>query len=268
MSELIVGIDAAARPERTGVALATKDAEAVVVRRVYRGKRSEWSKFADTLVERIVALSTARRVLFAIDAPLGWPVPLSCRLRHHTAGAPLDADGNAAAHAVADTMFSRETDRYIRRQTRLKPLDVGCNLIARVGVASVQLIHRLALRLQSPVPLVWSAAELKLYGVIEVYPAATLQQNGQEFPGYKKGANTHMRRELLDWIRTRLKIDSAASDGCIEKSDHCLDALSCVIAATEFLDDQLQQVPQEHHDVARKEGWIWAVRDDQSEVAH
>lgn len=118
----VIGIDCATVDERTGVAVGLwtdGNLEIRTGRRCGRGVRAE--EVVSRACERAVG-----PILLALDAPLGWPVPLSDSLRGHRAGEPLAAEPSA--------MFSRETDRFIRAQLGKKPLEVGADRIARTAL--------------------------------------------------------------------------------------------------------------------------------------
>jgi len=167
----ILGIDAAVDPRNTGFAVAGQRDASWRIQTLETGKRG--MPLADAIIER---LSPEHPTLVAIDAPLGWPAPLARALSNHTAGAPLSLDPG--------TGFARETDRFVRERTGLKPLDVGADRIARTAAAALTLIEALRTRTGQPLPLL-SSPEVAS-GLIEVYRAATPKQHGFPHRGYKK----------------------------------------------------------------------------------
>src|SRR4051812_42603788 len=101
MEYVIVGVDCAAQPSDVGLAR-------------LRGRAGSWLleevalAEAKYLPEQIVAdwiHGDNSQILLAMDAPLGWPVPMQDTLRNHTAGSAIDVDAN--------DMFRRTTDRFI-----------------------------------------------------------------------------------------------------------------------------------------------------------
>jgi hypothetical protein len=74
----------------------------------------------------------SQRVLFALDAPLGWPAEMGRELVRHRAGAPLVP----AAHS----MFRRMTDDEIYRRFGKRPLEVAADRIARPAHAALKFL--------------------------------------------------------------------------------------------------------------------------------
>ncbi|TXL04706.1 hypothetical protein BMR07_11825 [Methylococcaceae bacterium CS1] len=89
--------------------------------------------------------------LLAIDAPLGWPVSLGQELFNHVAGGILNTEAN--------TLFRRDTDRFIKEKTGKLPLDVGADRIARTAHTALQLLNTITM-LTISVPLSDSPSEL------------------------------------------------------------------------------------------------------------
>jgi len=239
----ILGIDAAVDPRNTGYAIAHIEGNRCRILHLATGRRS--SSVVDQICDDMNAdLPT----LVALDAPLGWPVGLAELLTHHCAGGPIRAD-----HP-----FNRETDRFVREQTGLKPLDVGADRIARTAVAALALVAGLRNRLDRPLPIVECPGSASAGGLIEVYPAATLRQHGLPYRRYK-GSSADARTvrcriaEALDqWI------DLAPDSTQLEESDHILDAAICVLSAIDFLAGRC--APPPHEGNWQKEGWIWFRR--------
>lgn len=174
------------------------------------------------------ALTDAMPCVIAIDAPLGWPEALAQALVKHDAGEGLQRD--------ADVMFSRDTDRFVLRTLKKKPLEVGANLIARTAHSANQFLRDLRVATSRSIPLLWSPEELRDVGVIEVYPAATKLALREQSPFVV----LHVR-------------DVA----CANK--HVEDALWCAVAAFHFVRGECHMP----NDLARsrREGWIWFKRD-------
>ena len=186
-------------------------------------------------------------VLLAIDAPLGWPVALSPALSEHCAGKPLAAS--------ADSLFRRATDRFIKRQLKKTPLDVGADRIARTAHTALGLLERLRRSLGHPIPLAW-VAPLESVVAIEVYPAATLIAHGFRSSGYKKAEQTRERREIFSSLRGLMSLP--ADSRLLEENDDALDAVVCVLGGKDFLDGRA--MAPEDTGLAKREGWIWAGR--------
>jgi Protein of unknown function (DUF429) len=110
----IVGIDCAVDPQRTGAAVGVLSGDHLSLKRV--NLCSNDCLPAATAVEFVEG---QRDVLFALDAPLGWPQALGIELSNHKAGGPLST--------CADRLFRRDTDRFIKCRAGKQPLDVGAD---------------------------------------------------------------------------------------------------------------------------------------------
>lgn len=242
LNVLLVGIDCATVDAKVGLALAdyrqgevricestlcTRESSAAV--RVF-----EWVRGAQ------------RPALLAIDAPLGWPVPLSRALTSHHAGEGLVASANE--------MFRRQTDRFIREKLFKTPLDVGADRIARKAHAALRLLADIGHQLGRPIPLAWRPQFLGVVA-IEVYPAATLVAHGFRSKGYKKRDQLAERREIL--VALSGEVDMGSLMTTIEKSADAVDAVVCLLAAKDFLGSRA--MPPEDTTLAEREGWIWAA---------
>jgi len=238
----LLGIDAAVDPRNTGFAVARACENRWRVETLETGKRG--MPLADAIMKR---LAPENPILLAIDAPLGWPAPLARALYNHTAGVPLSLDPG--------TGFARETDRFVREKTGLKPLDVGADRIARTAAAALTLIEALRTRTGQRLPLLSSPEEAENGGLIEVYPAATLKQHGLPHRGYKKPHATRERMAITSDISGKLDL-RPCRQACIE-SDHCLDAVLCILTAIDFMNGDC--LPP-FNNLPSQEGWIWFSR--------
>ncbi len=236
----ILGIDAAVDPRNNGLAIAEYTNNRCKVRSLQTGHRGE--SIAHQILELIDASCP---LLVAIDAPLGWPTALTQALHGHAAGRQLDGDPNE--------LFARTTDRFVREKTGLKPLDVGADRIARTAAAALKLIASLRARTKQALPLLRSPAAAAKGGLIEVYPAATLKQRALPFRQYKKPDATEIRMQIAASVAEELDIQPVTNQ-CVD-SDHCLDAVLCVLGATDFLAGRCAG-PAEHVHF-QQEGWIW-----------
>lgn len=236
----IVGIDAAVEPRNNGLAVAEYANNSCKVRSLQTGRRGE--PIAHQILDLI---DSSRPLLVAIDAPLGWPTAFTQALHGHAAGHELDGDPNE--------LFARTTDRFVREKTGLKPLDVGADRIARTAAAALKLIASLRAETKLALPLLQSPNAAVKGGLIEVYPAATLKQRALPFRQYKKPDATDIRKQISAAVDEELDIQDVISQ-CVD-SDHCLDAILCVLAATDFLAGRCA-APSD--DVPfQEEGWIW-----------
>ncbi|CAN5147621.1 DUF429 domain-containing protein [soil metagenome] len=233
----IIGIDCATKAKKVGLALGFSSADGVVVERVkVGGKGSD-----DPL--RIATRWAAEydgSVLFALDAPLGWPVALANELSRHQAGAEL--------HSSPNSLFHRATDDFIHARLGKKPLEVGADRIARTAHAALKLLGARRRDLDSDIPLVW-APDFTGTGAIEVYPAATLKAHDVE----KKGKSP---RQLVEKLEGRVQLPEVPERW--QDNQDAVDALICVLAGHDFLMQQAMRPDPAHAEKARREGWIWA----------
>ena len=240
---LLVGLDAATKFEKFGFACGYVRNDIVQIDRAGLLKGPECS---DALAEIIIpALKTATDALIAIDAPLGWPGGMATALGPHMAGELIRTDPGM--------LFLRETDRDIKKRVGKTPLEVGADRIARTAHAALCVLHLLRQGVGKPIPLAWSR---KFEGVVavEVYPAATLIGWGCDSTGYKKPTDVAAREGIADKLSGAIAGLSAAVGGPADVFDACL----CLVAAKDFLDGRAMR-PRDH-DLAIKEGWIWARR--------
>jgi len=227
---VLLGIDCATQPRKTGLALGELNDGRVCILRCATASNSrppalvaeEWLQGCD-------------EVLIALDAPLGWPHALGEELSIHQAGMPLAER--------ADRLFARETDRAIAERLGKRPLEVGANLIARTAVAALALLEQLGQMTERTIPLAWSPRDRGPWSAIEVYPAAT--RIAHEAPDH--GGSLEGLEALLDCSGVSLAVLA-----CADAADACV----CALAAADFLLERA--VPPTDLEVARREGWIWA----------
>src|SRR5699024_3585739 len=117
MNGSYVGIDLAAQPRRTGVAVLRETGEGVLLEHVGGGADD------DALLDH---LQGAAKI--GVDVPLGWPKPLVELLTAHAAGtlpAPASAGGDCRRRLAL-----RATDLEVPRRTGLPPVSVATDRIA------------------------------------------------------------------------------------------------------------------------------------------
>jgi predicted RNase H-like nuclease len=238
----LIGIDCATDPARVGLARGRWQAGKVRIEAVSRG--SEARPPAAQVVEWI---GESASVLLAIDAPLGWPVPLAEGLAGHRAGAALDETANA--------LFRRATDRDVRLRLGKQPLDVGADRIARTAHAALALMQAVREATGRPLDLAWTSRPASGLTAIEVYPAGTLRAHALPDRGYKRPGERARRAELVAALatRTELVIDP---EPMLDDADQ-LDAALCLLAAADFLTGRAPG--PEDPARARREGWIWVA---------
>ena len=222
----LIGVDWACAESKRGIAVVDCAEESIAI--VDLSSCSSRRTALDVIRKAITSTTTSS--VIAIDAPLGWPVGLSQGLLNHAAGEDLSV--------AADFMFSRETDRFVRRRFReKKPLEVGANLIARTAHSANRFLHQLRAELTLPVPLLWSRSPLSEVGVIEVYPAVTkIACRGRSL-----GAVLNVEEEAI-----------------VCANEHVQDALWCAVTGLHFIRGECYEPADV--DTSRREGWIWFKR--------
>ena len=237
----IVGVDFATKDARKGLVLATRERGRLRLDRTWNRRRP----FLDVLTKWVDEAREA--TLIAVDAPLGWPVPLGKALKSHEAGKAIETP--------ADCMFRRRTDAFVQHAIGKKPLDVGADRIARTAHAALAFLSELRERLGTSVPLAWTPTGVEGPAVIEVYPAATLKAYRIRDTGYKKVNQRDERREIVEGLKRQgMTIpDCLASE--LHGNANTLDAAVCILAAEDFIAGRA--AAPEDEDLARREGWIW-----------
>lgn len=226
----LIGIDAATRPEKTGLAFATWEPEAGLWVKELRFAAPEG-------VLDIVRPWFKEPALVCIDAPLGWPAAMTT-LAEHRAGESLGLDWGQH--------FIRQTDRLVHQKLGKKPLEVAADRIARTAAKAVGWLGEWNL------PLAWEPGP----GVIEVYPAAVLLAHHLSERGYKKPEQTARRLELLKALSPHWDLPVQLHQQAANHTD-LLDALLCLLGGVDFLTGRC--LPPEDLELAQKEGWIWFV---------
>lgn len=234
---LIVGLDCSTNATRVGLAKA-RAGESLHVEVARLGTSD--IDIVDTLVDW---LGSHEQAVLAIDAPLGWPAPLSDNLIMHEAGNPLPCDANH--------LFRRETDRNIRERLAKQSLDVGADRIARTAHKALQLLA--ALRHRVPIDMGWTPGNVVARQAIEVYPAATLKFLELAPPSYKAADATAKRSRMLMHLH-QVSFDSNAQANATSSHD-VLDAIICAVAGFDYLKG-LAVSPTDLR-LAKREGWIW-----------
>jgi predicted nuclease with RNAse H fold len=233
----LLGVDWAVDPRNVGLARGALYEGSVLVEEVSGGKGISP---ADLLSDWL--LSAPRGVL-AIDAPLGWPAPMADALRDHAAGLPW--------RKYESDPFGRATDRFVARMTGKKPLDVGAQLIAKTAHSALALLEELRRLTRLELPLLWNEAPFDGWGVIEVYPAATLANRRLLRKSYSREEES--RRTCLAGLSSELSFRVSEDEVC--RSPHRLDAVVAMLTAADFVRGGCPA--PENLDIAKREGWIW-----------
>lgn len=244
-----VGVDLAAEPSRTGLAVL------------------EWSARGARLVElevgaaddRIVqAATTAERV--GVDCPLGWPEPFTRLLTAH-AGARVEPGGSDLAWRRTVTL--RTTDEVVHDATGLTPLRVAADRIAHAALRWVMIEARLR--------TVLPAGTLARDGtgrVVESYPAASLLGWGLPHRRYKRAEHRATRESLVTQLLTAAPwLSLGGHEGLCRAEDDALDALVCALVARAAALGLVQLPAPAQRPAAAVEGWICLPTADLAELA-
>ena len=230
-----IGIDLAVRPDRTGVAVIDWRPDGGGVATVRTG--TDDAEILDLLTDDATDV-------VGLDVPLGWPDRFVDAVRAHADRRPLpDLDwGDAYAE-----LRLRVTDRWLRTRCGANPMSVSTNLIAAPALRAAWLLARAE---QHGVVVDRSGRTGR---VVEVYPGAALRVWGLPFSGYKSGPQAQrtqgrIRAAVLDAMGLELVGDV--------RNDHELDALLCAVIARLSRIRATRPVPEQHSEVAEREGWI------------
>ncbi len=236
-----------------GVDCATQLSNRGAVGGLWDGHRLRCRTLLEAHAEALAAwiggeLARQRRLLLALDAPLGWPAALGEQLVGHNAGARLLGEPNR--------LFRRATDTWVKQHIGQQPLDVGADRIARTALSSLQLVEELRGLTGEDFGLIWSPSDWRKTGVIEVYPAGTLRSFDAPHSAYKgrDPVRRARRQEILEALDAEIDLADEVRMAALA-NDHDLDALICVLAGLDFLVGRA--VPPEDRATAEKEGWIW-----------
>ncbi|MGH2725103.1 MAG: DUF429 domain-containing protein [Actinomycetota bacterium] len=235
----VLGIDLAADPVRTGVAILTVGSDSVGVT-VEAGRGTD---------EALVELADDVDVV-GVDAPLGWPEPFIEALFLHQRGEPWPAADDPVHQRRL--LSKRRTDRFVKEVTGLDSLPVAADRIAAVAMRCA--------RLQTLWAEGWGGLEDRsgTGRLAETYPAAALKLWGLSYRLYKGREKAAERDALVgSLVVTAPWLDLARAESACRMSDDALDAVvSGVVALGAKLG--VTQPPTAPADVrlAAREGWI------------
>lgn len=244
----VIGIDCATEPKKIGLAVGVYKNEHPIIQDVVLG-----SKVKPSIKEMVcnwIIEADEVPTLLAMDAPLGWPVDIRDALNNHQAGYPVDVE--------PDFMFSRKTDRLVKKETGKRPFEVGANLIARTAHAALRLLNDIRMATGKEIPLKWDLKPWKGVQAIEVYPALTLRALGIEDNKYKKekGGRKRIVKSLKKYVEYySAQVSQIEED--MENNDDLIDAVLCVLAGCDFLRGRCVTSKNDEEKIAHLEGWIW-----------
>ena len=94
---------------------------------------------------------------------------------------------------------------------------------------------------------------------IEVYPAATLKVHNIISIGYKGKDGENNRIAILDKLKNLIEL-SDDDMGLMVNNDNALDAVVCVLAAVDFIKQDVIEPDKSQMKYIKKEGWIWVKK--------
>lgn len=233
------GVDLAADPRRTGLAVLAEDPSRsrVRVESVTVGADDE---------EIIAAVLDADRT--GVDVPFGWPQPFVELIEAHARGGEWSArlTGEGWRRRVA----MRTTDVVVHERTGLVPLSVSADRIAHPAFRWAAIAARLR----------QSGADTARDGTgaaCEVYPAAALKLWGLPHRGYKRTDGGERRRDLVQRLAAMLPwLDWRGAEESCAASDDALDAVVSALVAREIDRGRCVRPGPDQVGTARVEGWI------------
>lgn len=239
----VIGIDCATDPKKTGISFGIYLNGKMELKEVTIGNNN--ISIAEIIYNWI---DLDKKLLIAIDAPLGWPKGMSDMLCSHNAGDNINLSSN--------DLFRRETDKFVKKKIGKQPLDVGADRIARTALSALKIINDLSHLIKKPIKLGWDNLNFNEVYCIEVYPAATLDCYGIVSRSYKDKKHNLIRKEIIHKLKNHLNISEGIS--IIEENADALDSTVCLLSAKDFIEGNVYYPVYE--DLAKKEGWIWVRR--------
>ncbi|AOW92549.1 hypothetical protein BFN03_07070 [Rhodococcus sp. WMMA185] len=232
-----LGIDLAAEPVKTAVAWVDWSQDSARVVGLRLGATDE------QLVEAVVGADKC-----GIDAPFGWPDAFVDFVCAHRARQPrLELELGSRAGRLP--LVRRRTDRVVHELTGVVPLSVSADRIAHVALRCAGLLARL------------DAAGIDVDrvdgSVVEVYPAAALQQWGCRFRGYKGSANRAALVDMVAHLAEQMgRLDFGAFRGTCEASDDAFDSVVAAVIARAAALGRTCGPEEPDRGVVGREGWI------------
>lgn len=233
---ITVGVDLAAEPKKTAVAVVEWSDGRAVVQHVALDQTDA------QIVDHVVTADKA-----GIDCPLGWPEPFIEFLIAHRDGQPVAPSDIAARRALA----YRTTDLVLKAASGVLPLSVAADLIGHTAMRAAGILSQLTGQGRS-------VDRTGAGVVVEVYPAAALRFWQLYRPRYKGPASRPVRDELVEELFAALPAlaISAVDTALCRQSDDALDAVLCALIARAAALGKVCVPDQNQARLAATEGWI------------
>lgn len=235
---MFVGVDLAAEPKRTGLAILVDRDSRIEIESVHVGATDE-----DVLTA--IAASTKA----GVDVPFGWPRRFAELVEGHRTDT-LQAPSDTGPDWRREVLF-RATDAEVRRTVGKTPLSVAADKIAYPAIRWAGIAARLRER-GMPVPPDGSGI------ACEVYPDAALAAWGLAHVRYKGKEAADSRRMLIEEISERLpRLDWTHHRDTCAADDNALDAVIAAVVARHVAIGHAVPPPSHLAELAAEEGWIW-----------
>ncbi|GAA4115859.1 DUF429 domain-containing protein [Enteractinococcus coprophilus] len=234
----VCGVDLAAEPKNTGLALLHDDGTQIALESVVVGVVD------DHVIETVQDVEYT-----GVDVPFGWPQPFAAFVEEHAKQTlpPPATTGPTWRRELA----LRTTDREVHRATGLTPLSVSANLIAYPAFRWAGIEARLRDQ-QIDVSRDGSGA------VAEVYPAAALYRWGLPHTGYKGTQRAAIRQQIMTGLTQRFPtLDWNGYAALVVANDNALDAIIAGLVSHQIRRGQCEGPPLRYRETAQIEGWIW-----------
>ena len=233
---LVAGIDLAAEPKGTSLALIEWNNDQAKLKELFLGVDDQ----------QLVKLTKGANKI-GIDCAFGWPVEFFEFLTQHM-NPTQTSKGIDGAMEWRRTLSYRETDREVRTITGRWPLSVSTD---RLGLTAMRNAGLLARYQEAGVNVDRSGEGT----VCEVYPGATLRLWGFDTAGYRTEDNK--RAELLEKLKSQAPWLNLSSfeDQMLDSTD-CFDAVIAALAARAVALGAYSKPSKDQLDKAKVEGWI------------
>ena len=235
---LTVGVDLAAEPAGTALAVVDWDADGAAITEVVRGAG-----------DQVLRAALARAGKAGIDCPLGWPRAFVSFVADHQAG-HVTIPGGLTGQQWRRQLAWRVTDEVVRAETGLIPLSVAADRIGHAAMRCAELLAQLA-RQGQPVDRCGHGV------VVEVYPAASLKCWGLPHRGYKRPRGARALQALInDLLAAAPWLDLGPWESLCRASHDAADAVIAALTARAAQKDLVTWPDERQQAVARSEGWI------------
>ncbi|MFC7451425.1 DUF429 domain-containing protein [Rhodococcus daqingensis] len=232
-----VGVDLAAEPRKTAVAVIAWSGGAARVENLWLGVGN---------AEIVEAVRGSERT--GIDSPFGWPEAFVRFLTEHDTGT-LQATNDLESKDGRRPLAMRRTDLLVRASTGLSPLSVSADRIAHVAFRCAGLLAELRER---------EVEASRVSGrAVEVYPAAALLGWGLPARGYKGRMNRAALTELVTGFAEAAPwLDLGEAEWLCRESDDAFDAVVAAVVARAAALGKTELPADPDREVAEREGWI------------